>query len=147
MDLQDFLDTYAPLNLVTYDRANSLLAAHDADGDPFIILVKIRPTMYIALTNYEDPGIASNEFYITEGAISYTLFEDYSRLETMCVTAMNWAVRVKQALRTTDDYFTIVDSSRHPFLRSIYDQYFFDLDTSIIVITQLLIGCLNYPVP
>jgi hypothetical protein len=147
MELQQFLDMYAPLNLVSYDGANSLLVAHDADDEPFIILVKVRPTIYVALTNYDDPGIASSEFYITENAITYPLFEDYDRLETMCMKAMNWAVRVKQALRTTDDYHMIVDSRRHPFLRAIYDQYFFDIDTAIIVLTQLLIGCTNYPIP
>ena len=147
MNLQNFLDLYSPLNLVTYDRDNNVLAAHDADGDAFIIMVKIRPTIYVALTNYDDPGIASNEFYITESRITHTLFEDYGGLENMCIKAVNWAVRVKQTLRTTDDYYTIIETSRHPFLRAIYDQYFFDLDTVIIIVTQLLIGCLNYPIP
>jgi hypothetical protein len=147
MDLQQFLDLYAPLNLVTYDRGNNVLVARDEDDDPFIILVKIRPRMYVALTNYEDPGIASNEFYITESAVEYVLYQDYANLEKVCVKAVNWAVRVKQALRTTDDYFTIIDSLRHPFLRAIYDQYFYDLDTVIIILTQLLVGCSNYPIP
>ena len=134
--------------MVTYDGDNQLLAAHDADNEPFIILVKIRQDIYVALSNYEDPGIASNEFYITQSAITHTLFQDYPSLETMCVTAINWIVRVKQALRTTDDYHMIADSTRrHPFLRAIYDQYFFDLDTCILVVTRLLATCLNYPMP
>ena len=148
MDLESFLNLYAPLNLVTYDRENSLLVAHDADHEPFIMLVKVRPTLYVALTNYADPGVASNEFYIMQSAITHTLFEDYDRLEDMCAKAMDWAVRVKQALRTTDDYHTIAHAARrHPFLRAIYDQYFLDLDGAITIFAQLLTSILNYPMP
>ena len=147
MDLDSFLNLYAPLNLVTYDNGISLLVAHDADHEPFIMLVKIRPTIYVALTNYEDPGVARSEFYIMQSAITHTLFEDYDRLEDMCAKAMGWAVRMKQALRTTDDYHMIIDSRRHPFLRAIYDQYFLDLDGAITILAQLLTSVLNYPMP
>jgi hypothetical protein len=146
MNLQEFLDLYSPLNLVTCDPSNKLLVAHDTDDEPFIILVKIKPTTYVALTNYEDPGVASNEFYITESAITHALFQDFGRLESMCAKAIHWAVRVKQTLRTTDDYYSTIDSSSNPFLRAIYEQYFFDLDIAIMTLAVLIIDCVNYPI-
>ena len=148
MDLQHFLDLYAPLNLVSYECANRVIVAHDADDEPFIIMVKINPNTFVALTNYEDPGIASNEFYITECPTAYPLVQDYNdyrKHENIYVKAIRWAVQVKQTLRTTDDYHTIIGSCTHPFLRAIYDQYFCDLDTVITTLTQLLVNCPNYP--
>lgn len=152
MDLQHFLDLYAPLNLVSYDRENRVIVAHDADDEPFIIMVKINTNTYVALTNYDDPGIAFNEFYITDTesgseSITYPLFQDYDNKNTehICVKAIQWAVQVKQALRTTDDYHTIIGSSTHPFLRAIYDQYFCDLDSVVMILTHLIVSCSNYP--
>jgi hypothetical protein len=120
------------------------LVAQDADNDPFIILVKITTDTYVALTNYDDPGIASSEFYITDSAISCPLYQNYAELEHICVIGISWAVKVKQALRTTDDYRTVADPRRHPFLRAIYDKYFADLDIVIMTLTELLVTCQNY---
>jgi len=149
MDLQHFLDLYAPVKLVTYDCENRVIVANDAN-EPFIIMVKINPNTFVALTNYDDPGVACNEFYITECPTTYPLIQDYhnyDNLENICVKAIQWAVHVKQTLRTTDDYSTIIGSTIHPFLRANYDQYFCDLDSVIMILTQLIVSCPNYPTP
>ncbi len=143
MDLQFFLDRYAPLNLVSYDRNNTVLAAHDADNEPFIIMVRIKPRTYVAVTNFDDPGIASNEFYIIENYIEYDIHQDYARLESICAKALEWSVHMKYALRNTDDYFSIVQHT-NTHMQQIYDQYFHDLNIVFMVIAMLLISHPNY---
>ena len=148
MDLQEFLGMYAPLSLIAYDRDNTLFVAIDSDNDPFIIFVKIRPNIFIALTNYEDPGIASNEFYIVDNSEAHNsyevVYEDNAHMEHMCLKAIYWAVRVKQVLKTTDDYQTILEPERHPFLRAIYDQYFYDLNLAIAILADIIAEIPNY---
>jgi hypothetical protein len=143
MDLQYFLDGYAPLNLVSYDRNNTVLAAHNVDNTPFIIMVRIKPRTYVAVTNFDDPGIASNEFYIIENQHEYYIHQDYDQLEMICTKAIEWTIITKNAIRTTDDYYSIVDNA-NTHMQQIYDQYFHDLNIVLMVVTMLLIAYPNY---
>ena len=147
MQLLEFLDIYSPVTLIAYDGEKNVLAAVDSDNKLFIILVKITPITYVALTNYDDAGIASNEFRITADPIGeyQIIYEDSPCMEFMCSTAISWAVRMKHDLKTTDDYHIVEDHSRpHPFLRSIYEEYFYDLNTAICVLTELIIHSPNF---
>ena len=143
MDLQYFLDGYAPLNLVSYDRNDTVLAAHNADNNPFIIMVKIKPRTYVAVTNFDDPGISSNEFYVIKNSIDYEIHQEYEDLEMKYVKAMEWTVLTKNTMKTTDDYFSIVEEDNNN-MRQIYDQYFHDLNIAVVVLAMLLIAHPNY---
>lgn len=144
MDLQEFLDIYEPLTVAKY--GDNILVMSDNGGLPFVILIKINQNTYITLTNYFDQGIASREFYIDDGPCRQTILEGPNRqVEVICATAIFWAVQVKSALRLTDDYYYITtNETHHPFLKSIYDQYFEDINKAIIVTTEVLLGYPNY---
>ena len=132
--------------LSSYDDDDRVLIARDADDMVFIILVKIRLDTYVALTSYEDPGIASQEFYITDSPIHQEIAIERMPLQDMCLKIIEWAVRIKHTLRRTDDYDMISydDGRQHPFLRTIYDNYFSDLNTVIIIATQMIVETPNY---
>jgi hypothetical protein len=141
MLLNELFQIYNPYIINAYDDKKTILGIQDNTGDQFMILVKVRENVYINLTNYEDPGIASNEFYIDDEYLpdyKFTYINDEIQIGNVCAKAIQWAVFMKQTLKTTDDYHITIEPARHPFLRSIYENYFNDLNQAIYVLANTI---------